>query len=261
MPSETLGDVIRARRDELGLTETRLAELLGVSPGTLRDWERDKRRPAMETDRTALAAVLGVGSDLFNSDSPSDSPDHLATPEPAYNSEGASRGRRLRLDSEPKDVDDEEHSGDDENPIAGALATIKDSELFNNLKDSEVLNNLKDADPISAVKESEFVSTVKQRLAETFGPDETPSEKSSLLDPERKTATLGRPKEPQTLSEDLYHEPSYVEDPDEMDHYRNRWIITAFVVIVLLMVAFWAMGQAQASLTDGWQRMFEMLNI
>ena len=35
----------RARRRHLGLTQQKFAELLGISPATLRNWEQGRRRP------------------------------------------------------------------------------------------------------------------------------------------------------------------------------------------------------------------------
>ena len=37
-------DVLKIRR-HLGLTQERFAELLGISPGTLRNWEQGRRKP------------------------------------------------------------------------------------------------------------------------------------------------------------------------------------------------------------------------
>lgn len=66
MPERTFGRTIRARRTKLGLSQTKLGELVGRSPSTVRSWERDKSQPNDAAVLTALSAVLGVDEkDLF----------------------------------------------------------------------------------------------------------------------------------------------------------------------------------------------------
>ena len=60
MPERTFGQTIRYRRTKLGLSQTKLGELVGRSPTTIRSWERDKSHPTEPAVITALAAVLGV---------------------------------------------------------------------------------------------------------------------------------------------------------------------------------------------------------
>ena len=60
MPEWTFGRTIRSRRTKLGLSQTKLGELVGRSPTTVRSWERDKSQPKDAAVITALSAVLGV---------------------------------------------------------------------------------------------------------------------------------------------------------------------------------------------------------
>jgi len=58
--------MIRSRRTKLGLSQTKLGELVGRSPATVRSWERDKSHPNDAGVITALSAVLGLDeNDLF----------------------------------------------------------------------------------------------------------------------------------------------------------------------------------------------------
>ena len=58
--------MIRSRRTKLGLSQTKLGELVGRSPTTVRSWERDKSHPNDAGVITALSAVLGLDeNDLF----------------------------------------------------------------------------------------------------------------------------------------------------------------------------------------------------
>ncbi|MHB8843036.1 MAG: helix-turn-helix transcriptional regulator [Candidatus Aquicultor sp.] len=46
LPKETMGDRVRAYRYKHGLSQRRLAELLGIDKTTVRDWERNKHSPS-----------------------------------------------------------------------------------------------------------------------------------------------------------------------------------------------------------------------
>lgn len=58
-----LGDLIKRRRAELGMTQARLAELVGKSASAVRSWERGRAAPKGDATRAALAAVLGITDD------------------------------------------------------------------------------------------------------------------------------------------------------------------------------------------------------
>ncbi len=60
MAEHTFGDLIRERRSQLGLTQARVAELVGRSPSTVRSWERGRTIPGDHETLAAIAAVLGI---------------------------------------------------------------------------------------------------------------------------------------------------------------------------------------------------------
>jgi len=60
MPERSFGRTIRYRRTKLGLSQTKLGELVGRSAATIRQWERDKSRPNDPEVVVAVAAVLGI---------------------------------------------------------------------------------------------------------------------------------------------------------------------------------------------------------
>ena len=60
MPERSFGRTVRYRRTKLGLSQAKLAELVGRSTATVRAWERDKSRPNDPKVLEALAAILGV---------------------------------------------------------------------------------------------------------------------------------------------------------------------------------------------------------
>ena len=56
---EELGKLIQLRRSELGMSQARLAELVGRSPSTIRSWEKGRTSPAPDVMGT-LSDVLGL---------------------------------------------------------------------------------------------------------------------------------------------------------------------------------------------------------
>lgn len=56
----SFGQLIKEQRIEKGLTQQRLADLVGRSPSTVRSWERDRATPNDETVIDSLSAVLGL---------------------------------------------------------------------------------------------------------------------------------------------------------------------------------------------------------
>ncbi len=56
----TFGRTVRYRRTKLGLSQTKLGELVGRSPSTVRSWERDNSHPNDPHVITTLSAILGI---------------------------------------------------------------------------------------------------------------------------------------------------------------------------------------------------------
>ncbi len=65
MSETTFGRTIRSQRTKLGLSQTRVGELVGRSPSSVRSWERDKSRPNDPGVITALSAVLGIDESVL----------------------------------------------------------------------------------------------------------------------------------------------------------------------------------------------------
>lgn len=56
-PGDTLPERLRSARRQLGLTQRKMAERLGVDPCTLRDWENERHQPT-EASLNLIARVL-----------------------------------------------------------------------------------------------------------------------------------------------------------------------------------------------------------
>jgi len=61
---ETIGDRIRARRDQLGWTQAKLSEMLNIKVGTLSGYERNYRLPDARMLQL-LAGIMNVSSDYL----------------------------------------------------------------------------------------------------------------------------------------------------------------------------------------------------
>lgn len=72
-----LAELIKERRAELGMTQIRLAEILGRSASTIRSWERGAALPS-EDVHDALAAALNIDPALLSGDA--ESPDGAVSP-------------------------------------------------------------------------------------------------------------------------------------------------------------------------------------
>lgn len=59
-PSLTLGQAIRARREELAQSQGEVAELLGTTQGNLSRWERDLTEPRELESYRAVADYLDI---------------------------------------------------------------------------------------------------------------------------------------------------------------------------------------------------------
>jgi transcriptional regulator with XRE-family HTH domain len=56
----SFGDLVRRGREDAGLSQSRLATLIGKSPTTIRAWEHGRTHPSDPGAVAALAAVLGL---------------------------------------------------------------------------------------------------------------------------------------------------------------------------------------------------------
>lgn len=62
---EDFGVLVRRRREELGLSPSRVAELVGRAPGTVRSWEKGQAVPGDAGVLRSLAAVLALDEDVL----------------------------------------------------------------------------------------------------------------------------------------------------------------------------------------------------
>ena len=229
MPDQmSLGDLIRQQRAALGLTQARLAELVGKSPSTVRSWERDRSRPADEASLSALAAVLGLSEDQVQqamwteaappqtADMPASTPSSPAVPAPDPEPTPAEGPSISESASEPATLDPVEVAESGETARA---AEVEPVELPAPVAPPE-LETVVSEDIFSPP--SRATSDRRFRLGD-------------LADVLRSTSAVSsRPRVP-----------SYLDDPTEIRTYRLRTIMTAALLIFMIIVLFWAVGEAR----------------
>ena len=124
MPEMSFGRSIRYRRTKLGLSQTRLGELVGRSAAAVRSWEKDASTPTDPYVLEALAAVLGIETTVLFDKAGVDSPllvessptieeslGELAPVKPfVEESAGSASGARPALSDEAADESDVEES-------------------------------------------------------------------------------------------------------------------------------------------------------
>lgn len=263
----SFGRSIRKRRDSLGLSQARLAELVGRSATTIRNWERDKTSPADRSDVVALAAVLGMDTEdaLSQAGFESEEQGQHLTMEQSYSSLGPAR---VAEKSEPDRAPSDTPEADD---VSGAAdhgsVTMQSSEM-----ESSVLD---DADESSAEADSTVAPegevpedvVVEEAVPEEDVASAEGSEEQSASAPGKHAESraerrrrLGRAAPPTVLESAPIGEPSYMEDRDERQRYRVRAMVTAMAVVALVIVLLWSFNRASDALSGMWNEFFSMLD-
>lgn len=241
MPERSFGRTIRYRRTKMGLSQTKLGELVGRSASAIRSWERDNSVPNDESVIEALAAVLDLDRGLLYSRAGMEIVPHetsptveeaLATLSPAATIPSQA-AEPLTIDEE---ADDETDSSADE--------------------DSAAI----DESPVESVAE-QWLRPMPE--APTPEPDPmwpTPPPSRPVATPPPgyvapKASLVYAAARPPTI------EPSYIEDGNQRQIYRIRNLATMVLIVALVVVLVWAMGNAWDSFSSWWDDFFGQLRL
>lgn len=233
MPERSFGRTIRFRRTKLGLSQAKLADLVGRSPNTIRSWERDHSTPNDPDVLQVLAAVLGVEQRTLFEKAGVDRPEIETSP--TLEQELAA----LR----PPLVEGEEDSEDDGVEISFTY---------------EELSGLGIAlVPAEAPEPSEIEEVT-----------DLPEEVVPARHSEAPVAAFIEPRSPYVVTrlapthiEPVYAEASYLEDPTERQLYRVRSVGTAVGVVVLLLLLMYALSKGIESFGEWWESFFGHLRL
>jgi transcriptional regulator with XRE-family HTH domain len=208
MPEMTFGRSIRYRRNKLGLSQTRLGELVGRSAAAVRSREKDASTPSDPSVLPALSAVLGIETSVLFEKAGVDTPLDIETsptieqslgeltPAGAFVAESADSASAVGIEILEDEEDELDQIESEENLVSVA------------------------ASPVAEVAEPSFTAPREQLLYATPAPPVA--------------------------------EPTYIEDESQRQLYRIRHLATAVVVVALLMMFIWAMGNGWDAFTGWW---------
>jgi len=224
MPERSFGRTIRFRRTKLGLSQTQLGELVGRSPSTIRAWERDDSTPNDPDVLMALAAVLAVEQRTLFEKAGVDRPDIETSP---------------TVEQELATLRPPVVEGEEETEAHGVEITFSYEELAGlgvELEEEEIVID-EEPDPEVELEEQGPADPAVPAFTEPRAPYVVTRLSSAPM-------------------EQVYREPSYLEDPSERQLYRVRTVATAVGVVVLLLLLMYAAGKTLESFGEWWDSFF-----
>lgn len=236
MPERSFGRTVRYRRTKLGLSQAKLAELVGRTTPTIRSWERDRSRPNDPKVVSALAAVLGIDE-------------------------------RHLFDKAGVDPPATETSPTVEQALATLSIPVGDDDFTGT--DRGEGNDGGEAESWSSHRKEHALSSVStHRMFEVEEVDRDGRHEST--DPDRVSAGNGgnepayvAPPDPydQTPLTPTIADVSYIEDSSQRQLYRVRTLATLVAVVVLAIAFIWAIGEGWGALDAWWNDFFGNLRL
>lgn len=220
MPEMSFGRSIRYRRTKLGLSQTRLGELVGRSSATIRSWERDASTPTDPSVLQALSAVLGIDKDVLFEKAGVGVPAMEASPTVEEVLGSLTPVEEKKLDQVPPHL---EFETEDEAPPARHEA------------------------PPTPAKVS-----VAAEPAPTPAPGS--GRRVALSPPTEPRYTYTTPAPPMV-------EPTYMEDQGQRQLYRVRHLATLVLVVALIVLFVWALGNSVEALSSWWDDFFSTFQL
>ena len=264
--SVSFGDFVRRAREQAGLTQSRLAQLIGKSPTTIRSWEHGRTNPADPGAVTAMAAVLGLDeNDLLGQAGFEEAqPAHAPNARQELSSLISAQNRNFPLAVAPDvSVDTDvpvgtelpEHQPEtDQIPVADTRieaavpAAVADTPIEAPAP-AAIEGKVTDLpDPAPASPTAEPIAQKPVR--------DIPGPKTRIVVTQQSSAgtSVGS-------SNGYVGALSYVEDDTEKDFYRRRGSITAVVLIFMVVVIWWALGRTGGAVADLIEGMVGSLDI
>jgi transcriptional regulator with XRE-family HTH domain len=236
--SVSFGDFVRRAREQAGLTQSRLAQLIGKSPTTIRSWEHGRTNPADPGAVSAMAAVLGLDeTELLGQ----------AGFEESGTPTALSGRQELSSLASERDI------------MFLPVVTEPSGPVMTDLPEPESEESALADDPIAVAAPAET-----EPITITISPERVPAPAAAAAEPAldepiRETpgprtkivvthqsatgASLGS-------SNGYVGALSYVEDEAEKDFYRRRGVITALVLVFMVIVVWWGLGRTGGAIGD-----------
>lgn len=236
--SVLFGDVVRRGRERAGLSQARVAQLIGKSASTVRAWEQGRTNPGDAQSVSALAAVLGLDeTELLD----------RAGFEPAPNA--APRSAREELSSLA--AERTEMQPVQQTPILPPVSVELPLSDSPSQPGPRHLGDQNSQAPESAKAPRRKV--VPDAGGAAF--DQTSPHVSSKKTP-KVTTVASRP-----VAAPGQTTVSYLEDTEQRDFYRRRAVATAIVLVFLVIVLWWSMGRTGGAVTDFIESFVDELNL
>jgi len=240
MPERSFGRTIRYRRTKMGLSQAKLGELVGRSASTIRSWERDTTVPSDESVVDALSAVLGIDKGMLYSKAGMEVIPHETSPTVeqalATLSPAATIGDIASQAAEPLELDDEDDDG---------YSQVEQPETEDE-EESVAEQWLRPFPEEVAPEPDPMWPTPPPSLPVATPPPGYVAPRGSLI---------YAPARPPVV------EPSYIEDNAQRQLYRVRNLATVVLVVALVIVLIWAVGNAWDSFSSWWDDFFGQLRL
>lgn len=228
MPERSFGRTVRYRRTKLGMSQAKLADLVGRTATTIRAWERDKSRPNDPKVLSALAAVLGIDEKQLFDKAGVDPPETETSP-----------------------------------TVEQALATL----AFEDVVDASGGDTGTDQDG-QPQSEPEYAPESKPEyepvgVAPSEEHEPQPSVERQVEKVGARQPAYAAPPDPlergpvTPTTADL----SYMEDDSQRQLYRVRNLATLVAFVALVIAFLWAMGEGLGALGDWWDEFFANLRV
>ncbi len=228
MPERSFGRTVRYRRTKLGMSQTRLAELVGRSPATIRSWEAERSTPTDPKVLETLVAILGIDErTLFGK---------------------AGVEREVVVDASPTVEQALSTLGRAPDPDSPSVSKPSSSpRVFEELTDELTLDHGTRGPEGAESPATSRPPRVSPRPALRVVPGPKPV-------PMAATTTT-------TLTPVAVREPSYMEDPAQRQLYLVRTLAAVVGLVALVVALFWAFGQGLEALGSWWSELFSKLRL
>lgn len=223
------GSLLIEHRERLGLSSSRVAELVGRAPGTVRSWEKGRSTPDDAVVVTSLAAVLGIDeAELFRAAGlePPGEPEPFSLESTlASIAPGSHETRPVAVPDPPA--------------VAGRHAESTEERILDGRQSA--LDKLRSA--VDSVSDSMTEGRKRRKRAPR------PRSTSPVVVPAQPVHAApvrvgGRRRSMRSLS--------YMEDVEQRWSYRMRAVLTGAGVAALLVVLGWAASGLLAAVGDLW---------